>query len=407
MDEIKRPENEILSDKIIKPGSLEEGRSDKDVEQSAKIAIDRGLGQMPDLQDHESPKDLKGNPVYLDKVKRRIPPWLIAFVVFATLMAGLFLVVPQLVSRQPTPDITQPSDGTMIPGWEDHLADKDSAVVSASSAPLFAKPDGNSARVAEALFNEHVTVLDANSRDFMNVRLDDGVTGFIKRSYLTADTSLLSPEGCLARVVVRIPFKRVMSHASQGSLVIEAPMGSTFFADYRNGDLLRVRLPNGESGWINASGVLLLAPTGVITPGDDFHQLFIVTLMAFHDSPFVPGGVTARGISPEGALFVAGQLNGMNFARDRRVLMRQGLEVDLSLDAEGLPALASMAEGDIVFIHKKGDDTAIQTIGIRVDDDQLLIALANRSTFRVIDLASSEAVELASRVMAVRRLLAP
>lgn len=74
MDEIKRPENEILSDKIIKPGSLEEGRSDKDVEQSAKIAIDRGLGQMPDLQDHESPKDLKGNPVYLDKVKRRIPP---------------------------------------------------------------------------------------------------------------------------------------------------------------------------------------------------------------------------------------------------------------------------------------------------------------------------------------------
>ena len=58
------------------------------------------------------------------------------------------------------------------------------------------------------------------------------------------------------KVIIRDPFKRVMSHARGGTLLIEAPMGTVLYADYHNSGLVRVRLPEG-AGMDEYSGCVL------------------------------------------------------------------------------------------------------------------------------------------------------
>ncbi|NLA95847.1 MAG: SH3 domain-containing protein [Clostridiaceae bacterium] len=368
-----------------------------------KIEIKRGI--TPDQLEPEplSKKKKRSKPVFLISRKRRVPSWLIAILVFTLLMAGLFFIVPQISERSFEFDITPPVEETLPDGWDHYLHDEDTAVVSVAAAPVFSEPDATSTRVAEALLNEHVTMLDAGGRAFIQVRLDDGVTGYVRRSHLVADTDSISPEGSVARIIVRVQFKRVMSHARSGSLVVEAPMGTVLYADYRNGDLLRVKLPGLKTGWINATGVMLVSPLAALVPEDNIQQLLVVTMMAFHNSPVMPGGLTARGISLEGALHVAGLLNGLSLSRDRYVLFEQGRPVELEENGEGVPDLKSMEEGDIIFFHSKTGQDTLASLAMRVADAQLLIDLAGKPTLRLIAIDSTEALELAGRVAGVRR----
>ena len=368
-----------------------------------KIEIKRGITPDPMEAEPLAKKKKRSKPVFLISRRRRVPSWLIAVLVFTLLMAGLFFVVPRISEQTFDFDVTPPAEETLPGGWDDYLHAEDTAVVSVAAAPLFSEPDPASARVAEALLNEHVTMLDTKGRNFIQVRLDDGVTGYVRRSHLVADTDSISPEGSVARVIVRVPFKRVMSHARSGSLVVEAPMGTVLYADYRNGDLLRVKLPGQKTGWINTTGVMLVSPLAALVPEDNVQQLLVVTMMAFHNSPVMPGGLTARGISPEGAMHIAGLLNGLSLSRDRHVLFEQGRPVELAKSESGIPDLKSMEEGDLVFFQSKTGQDPIASLAMRVADDQLLIAIAGKPTLRLMDLESADVLELAGRIAGVRR----
>lgn len=367
-----------------------------------KISIRRGI-ESDGLPAEAAPvTDRRGRPVYLTEKKKKIPPWLAAFMVFLALMAGLFIVVPRLTDREPGFDM--PGGNEPLPTeWDSQLNSDKTAVVAVSSAPLFESMEADAVRIAEALFNEAVTMLDTRDRVFIKVRLSDGMTGYMRREDLAAGAYSLSPEQAVAKVLVRVSSKRIMSHARQGSLLVEAPMGSVFYADYRNGDLLRVRLPGMTQGWINVSGVMLLPPAAPITAEENTQQLFVATLMGFYNSPLVPGGVTSRGISMEGALYVAGLLNGMELPRDPEKLMKTGTAVRLPLGEDGNPDLSAMEEGDIVFFYSKADPAVISSMAVRVSDNQLLAALPNRSVLTLTDLESSQARELSGRILAVRR----
>jgi hypothetical protein len=368
-----------------------------------KIEIRRGI--IPDPRPDKAlpvKKDRK-RPVFVSSRRRRIPPWLIAALVFAALMAGLFLVAPRISDSTLGFEVTPDPGETLPPGWEDYLYGEDVALVAVGTAPVYGQPDAATVRIGEALLNERVLMLDAGDRVFIHVRLDDGLTGYIKREHLTADTSSLSPENRVAKVVVRTPFKRVMSHARWGSLVVEAPMGTVLYADYRNGDLLRVRLPGQEPGWINTSGVMLLPPLSAIPQGEPLGQLLVATVMAFYDSPLIPGGATKRGISPQGAIHVAGLLHGLNLSRDPSLLAGQGEAVVLTRDDEGKPDLMAAQEGDVIFFHGAGDPRLIDSLAMRVADDQLLLVLSGKSTLRLLDIESKSADELKERIMTVRR----
>ena len=366
-----------------------------------RITIRRGPGYVPGLLEPAEETHRK-KPIYVGARKRRVPPWAVAITVFVTLMLGLFLIVPKVVEQDrihPTvvaPTVTGPTEPVEPTGQL-------TAVVKVSFAPLFASTELRAARVAELLLNEPVTMLDTSHRKMIKVRTSDGTVGFVSRDQLSADVESISASGTVMKLVIRTPFKRVMTHARSGSLLVEAPMGAILYADYRKGDLLRVKLPDDQVGWVNAAGLMLLEPHEEITP-DQFHEQFSSALMAFYNRPLVPGGVTTQGISPEGAIFIAARLNGVELPRTLDMLARKGENVALKTDAEGNKDLKALSVGDLLFFHRLSDPAELESVAVRVDDDQLLVAFLNRQTLQLIDIESKQAQQLALRVTAVRRL---
>ncbi|GEM_PF-994167 len=366
-----------------------------------RITIRRGPSYVPGLLEPAEETHRK-KPIYVGARKRRVPPWAVAIAVFVTLMLGLFLIVPKVVEQDrihPTvvaPTVTGPTEPVEPSGQL-------TAVVKVSFAPLFASTELRAARVAELLLNEPVTMLDTSHRKMIKVRTSDGTVGFVSRDQLSADVESISASGAVMKLVIRTPFKRVMTHARSGSLLVEAPMGAILYADYRKGDLLRVKLPDDQVGWVNAAGLMLLEPHEEITP-DQFHEQFSSALMAFYNRPLVPGGVTTQGISPEGAIFIAARLNGVELPRTLDMLARKGENVALKTDAEGNKDLNALSVGDLLFFHRLSDPAELESVAVRVDDDQLLVAFPNRQTLQLIDIESKQAQQLALRVTAVRRL---
>ncbi|MBP6136999.1 MAG: C40 family peptidase [Clostridiaceae bacterium] len=366
-----------------------------------RITIRRGPGYVPGLLEPAEETHRK-KPIYVGARKRRVPPWAVAIAVFVTLMLGLFLIVPKVVEQDrihPTvvaPTVTGPTEPVEPTGQL-------TAVVKVSFAPLFASTELRAARVAELLLNEPVTMLDTSHRKMIKVRTSDGTVGFVSRDQLSADVESISASGAVMKLVIRTPFKRVMTHARSGSLLVEAPMGAILYADYRKGDLLRVKLPDDQVGWVNAAGLMLLEPHEEITP-DQFYEQFSSALMAFYNRPLVPGGVTTQGISPEGAIFIAARLNGVELPRTLDMLARKGENVALKTDAEGNKDLKALSVGDLLFFHRLSDPAELESVAVRVDDDQLLVAFPNRQTLQLIDIESKQAQQLALRVTAVRRL---
>lgn len=372
------------------------------VKPQERITIRRGPGYVPGLLESDEVPHRK-KPVYIDAKRRRIPPWAVAMAVFMALMLGLFLIVPKVVDgRRTEPSVAVPT-GTTGPEEPTEPSAHLMAVVKVSSAPLFDSADLRAVRVAELLLNEPVTILDAGHRTMIKVRSSDGAVGFISREHLSADLGSLSTTGAVMKLVVRTPFKRVMTHARSGSVLLEAPMGSILYADYRKGDLLRVRLPDNRLGWVNATGLLLLDPLSEIR-SDQFYQQFSSALMAFYNRPLVPGGVTTQGISPAGAVFIAARLNGLELPRTLDELARKGEPVVLRTDDKGQKDLNALSVGDLLFFHRVSDPAALASVAVRVDDGQLLAAFSNRQTLQLIDIGSKQAQELALRITAVRRL---
>lgn len=368
-----------------------------------KISLKKRPGAREDIfvdkgQDPHVPKNL-----YVTPKKKRLPPWLIPLSIIVLLLLAVFVLLPALLSdvdvNEPIatepPTVTEPE----IP----HAGQGDRAVLKRTSAFLFEEPDKASPHICELLLNEELVIRDTSRRDWLGVELADGISGYVERDALTADTSSLQEENAVMKVIIRDPFKRVMSHARGGTLLIEAPMGTVLYADYHNSGLVRVRLPEGEQGWMNTQGVFLLEVDQDLPLSEDFAQSFISTAIAFENSPHVPGGQTRRGVSTAGIVRLSAFLNGLELPRTVDQLMNVGTAVNLP-QTSAQPAIIYLRPGDLVFFHKKSDAGSLDRMALCLNEDRLLLSLHNKSSMQLIDFDSREALELSERIMEVRRL---
>lgn len=396
MSKVKRSEKRQDDEKISvarEPSSVKNQRGD-DLD---KIFITRGPSYEPGALSDSDSKGVR-RPVYLGAKKSKWPPWVLALIVFFLMMAGLFIVVPALVGRVPESLPPVETFTSSSGDLSNHSAD---AVITTSFAPLLASPDLKAPRVADALFNEPCVILETQGALWFKIRLEDGVEGYVRRDQLAAGTRSVNPSGAIARVLVVDTYKRIMSHAYQGTLLTEAPMGSVFFADYRRGDLFRIIMPGGGVGWIGGSGVLAGSISEPLMTEDDPQTVFASTVRRFFRAPYVPSGATLQGMSPEGAIFVASRLIGMDLSRTIAGLLNAGEPLTI-LDIDGMPDLSTLREGDLLFYRVDGRDD--YALAVCVHDRQLLMALPNRTTLRLVDLVAPEALQMASKIEVARRL---
>lgn len=332
--------------------------------------------------------------------RRRIPHFVLPALILILLGVLLFWLLPVVVSRYFSGPDAAPQEVTApITIYTDSTR-----VVNVFVSNLLTEPDIQSNRITQVLYNEPVTLLDSGSTaGFIHIQTLDGMQGYIKSTDVTAYRDSVEPNLHAYKLIVSDVSKNVMSHASNGTLLIEVMMNTVLFADAKSESVYQVSLPDGEKGWINSSGVIEL---GVLDPAEKVGvRYFVSAVLSFVNVTQVDHGLTMRGLSIEGLAYICAEVNGVTLPRTMEQQITKGERVDLTYDkVTGLLDVTSISPGDLVFFRDPNDaaSAAPYEMGICTDNGSLIMTSTNRTTLRLVTLEDKQALE--TRIIAVRRI---
>ena len=380
---------EKIQMKISRPGR----GSDKPV---------RGLGgRFGEMQDVREKWDLSEKDAYVKQHgRRKVPRFVLPACIMLTIVVLLFWALPGLVSRfaQNTgaaPDqVTEPV----------RIYSADTRVVRVYAANLFTEADIKSPYVTQVLFNEPVTVLDTGAPEsFLHVSTKDGLKGYIRREDLTDQLDSVEPNLHQYKLVVSDISKNVMSHANNGTLLIQVMMNTVLYADIKSDGVYQVALPDGGTGWVGSSGVIEL---GINDPVEKVGvRYFVSSVLCFVNATQIDHGITMRGLSVDGLAYVAAAVNGVTLPRTMEEQAAMGDRVDLTYDAvTGSLNVAGISPGDLVFFRDANDpnSAAPYEMAICTDTGTLLMTSKSRTSLKLVTLTDD--AELQSRIIAVRKI---
>jgi len=330
---------------------------------------------------------------------KRLPKFIVFFGAVVLLTAMIFWLLPAVVERfygisNETPFEIQP----------ELIYEKGTAVVSSSFANLMSEPDVGSQRVTQVLFNEPLRILDmSTSENFYHVQTTDQLKGYVLRTDVFTDAASAEPNLHKYKIVISDPVKRIMTHATKGTLQIEVMMNTVLFSDFKGDGVYRVSLPDGKTGWIGSSGVIEL---GIKEPLEKVGaRYFVGSVENFHFVTLIDNGATYRGASVEGVVYVCAGINGLSMPRKMEDQFYQGEEIPLRYDAVTRVLDISLIQpGDLIFFRSPMDlnSTMPYEMGVYTDVGMVLMNHKSRTTLRICDLEGNE--ELKERVISVRRI---
>ncbi len=352
------------------------------------------------FQDPEAMWDLKGKAAYVDpERRRRLPRWFIPLLSVILLAVLIFWGAPAAVVRLRAifaADGTDPEPPPTRYGpavW----------VVAAPVADVYVRDDLMAPRSAQVLYNEAVShTARVTAAGFLHVRLADGFEGYMRHSDLSASHVSIEDADHIARLVVTDLTKRVFSHASNGTLLVETLLGTVLYTDYKGDGVYRVTLPDGSKGWVGANGVMELPLDAQAIPRAEDSRYFVNTALAFLNVPYIEYGISRFGACPEGIARLAAAVNGLILPRLLQEQMAVGAAVAVERDSDGKPVYEHWHHGDLVFFAAPEDASRPGSMGIYVDYGQVLTYRTGRSDIRILSL--EESPMLRDHILAVRRL---
>lgn len=278
-------------------------------------------------------------------------------------------------------------------------------VVTTPCESVYEDSDVTSERITQVLYNEPVTLLSTDSTTgFIKVTTMDGITGYIRQSSVTDDTSSIEPDLHEYRLVVADNVKNIMTHTSQGTLITKVMMNTVLYADVKRDGVYQVALPNGDTGWIGSSGVVELGTR------DSLEALscryFVSSALSLVNATYLQNGITMNGLSINGVVYVCSCVNGIQMPRTIQEQAQTGEEVTLEYDVvSGDLIIDSIIPGDIVFLRSpysdEGDDE-IYEMAICTDPGTLLMVSSARTTIRLTSFTAES--DICSRIITVRRV---
>ncbi len=338
--------------------------------------------------------------LYIDTYRTKSrPAWIIPVVLTIMILLLVFWTGPMILNAVMS-RFVQKDDNDKASDLLYKSADY--AVVSKQTIDVFITPDIRSARVTQLLYNDVIKITDRKTYGFLNMTAADGTKGYVIEKDVTSNTESVEPSLYSNKIIVVTKSKRVMSHSSNGSLVMEVVMGTTLYSDFQSSNVYRVVLPDKTYGWISASGIVKLKVDESIKKSSA--KNFYETALSFNNTTYVEGGITANGASSDGIAFVCAMINGVALPRDKVAQSKAGKAVTVQFDAQTkMLNYELLQQGDLIFF---GDGTSksgtISEMGIVVGEGQVMMSRKTKSTVRIVSLDGDAA--LRSSVVSVRRL---
>ncbi len=234
--------------------------------------------------------------------------------------------------------------------------DEDAAVGTESVADVYERPDVTSTRLTQVLCNQPVSILESDG-GWSRVKTVSGITGWIRSKYLSGDVSSISGRVFTYRIIVTSREKTVYSGPNGGITMVNAQMGTEFYAFNNTDDAYEVFLPKNKTGWLKGSGIIRIPVDDAIpvTNADDFAS----TALKFKGTSFMLNGLSSMGIDAPGLVFISARINGINLPITLEGQMKAGREIDIS----------ETKAGDLVFLSKQRDNETAEAGG-QEDADQ-------------------------------------
>lgn len=230
--------------------------------------------------------------------------------------------------------------------------------IAAGVVDVYRDPDAASERVTQALLGAPATVLKSEPSGWTRVRLVD-YEGWVESARLAAPAE---PGETVA--VVGVPRAPLYRHGA-GAAIREEVYATTTLpvldpAPISPAGRIPVALPGGEDGWLAAEDTLLrLTEMPFPRYGVDIAVALAHDLMR---TPYLWGGVTARGIDCSGLSQLVCRLAGAIIPRDAD---QQYAALDY------IVARADVRRGDLVYFADHG---SITHVGVALDNMTILHA---------------------------------
>jgi cell wall-associated NlpC family hydrolase len=223
-------------------------------------------------------------------------------------------------------------------------------ITSEATVPLRQARSERAALVNQALFGELYEV-EEEDEHWVRVRLwHDGTTGWIERAaHHAVDESHARAYITGRHAVTRALFTPVTREGGWDRRLVPAGSVLPFFDASTRTFLL------GEERHVTARDDSREEPG---TAGERLAR----HALAYHNTPFVPGGRSPRGIDDTGLAQVAHRLAGISLPRDLDGQLHAG---------EPLSFLAESAPGDLLFF---GDETRVSHVGIAWESGHVIHA---------------------------------
>ena len=333
------------------------------------------------------------------KSRRRLLRLMIAVAVVAAIALGIFYVLPKLL-----PGFFKGSNIELFVEKEVKLEYDDSyRVVDHYCADLMSDPDPKSSRKTQVLYNEPVKLInEEETNGYLYIMTEDGIDGYIKSSRLSRNLNSVEPDKHSYKLVVSDTYKNVMTHASNGSLITKVMMNTVLYADVKRDGVYQVALPNGDKGWIGSSGVIELGTR------EDIQKVscryFVSSVLSEANSTYINNGLTQKGMSINGLVYVCSEVNGIPMPRRMEDQANVGREVELDYDVvTGELLLESIEPGDLVFLTSPYSGSGrIYEMAVCTDTGVLLMVSDAKTTIRLRSFKASD--DIASRIVSVRRV---
>ncbi|MCR5529497.1 MAG: SH3 domain-containing protein [Saccharofermentans sp.] len=273
-------------------------------------------------------------------------------------------------------------------------------VVGKDVCDIMSAPTPSSDRVTQVLYNEPIQCLAIADNDYLLVKTMDAVTGYIKRSDLVEGTESIEPDLHEYKLIVSDTSKNIMTHASQGTLITQVMMNTVLYADVKRDGVYQVALPGGGTGWIGSSGVIEISPRSDIE--EVSCRYFVSSALSFVNSMYKDDGVTMRGMSVNGLVYVCSCVNGIPAPRTVEEQMNMGVEVELQYDVvTGKLITDYIIPGDIIFFESDREGVPYD-MAVCTDTGTLLMVSSSGTTIKLTSFDPDS--ELCNRIVSVRRV---